>query len=107
MKTLLSNRKALVLAAALVAIALIVIVRLQPVQAERAEAAAAGSGPHYTVVETEGHNLVVTDNETNTLFFYTVDKGKAPGSELKLRAKVDLTKVGKPTIMPEDVNIQK
>jgi hypothetical protein len=107
MKTLLSNRKALVLAAALVAIALIVIVRLQPVQAERAEAAAAGSGPHYTVVETEGHNLVVTDNETNSLFFYTVDKGKAPGSELKLRAKVDLTKVGKPTIMPEDVNIQK
>jgi hypothetical protein len=107
MKTLLSNRKALVLVAALVAIALIVMVRLQSAQAERAEAAAAGSGPHYTVVETEGHNLVVTDNETNTLFFYTVDKGKSPGSELKLRAKLDLTKVGKPSIMPEDVNIQK
>jgi hypothetical protein len=107
MKTLRTNRKALVLVAALVAIALIVMVRLQSAQAERTEAAAAGSGPHYTVVETEGHNLVVTDNETNTLFFYTVDKGKSPGSELKLRGKVDLTKVGKPSIMPEDVNIQK
>jgi hypothetical protein len=65
------------------------------------------SGAHYTVVETEGHNLVVTDNGSNTLYFYTVDKGKPPGSELKLRAKVDLNQVGKPTIMPSDVNIQK
>jgi hypothetical protein len=107
MKTLLTNRNALVLVAAVVAIALIVVVRLQPAQAERAEAAAAGSGPHYTVVETEGHNLIVTDNESNTLYFYTVDKGKDPGSELKLRGKVDLTKVGKPSIMPEDVHLQK
>ena len=68
---------------------------------------APSSGPHYTVLETEGHNLVVTDNRSDTLYFYTVDKGKAPGSELKLRAKVDLTKVGKPSIMPVDVNIQK
>jgi hypothetical protein len=67
----------------------------------------AANGPHYTVVETEGHNLVVTDNQSNTLYFYTVDKGKAPGSELKLRAKVDLTKVGQPSIMPVDINIQK
>jgi hypothetical protein len=67
----------------------------------------ATSGPHYTVLETEGTNLVVTDNETSTLYFYTVDKGKAPGAELKLRAKVDLNMVGKPTIQPVDVNIQK
>jgi hypothetical protein len=65
------------------------------------------SDTHYTVVETEGHNLVVTDNASNTLYFYTVDKGKAPGSELKLRAKVDLNQVGKPTIMPTEVNMQK
>jgi len=65
------------------------------------------SGPRYTVVETEGHNLIVTDNQSNSLYFYTVDKGKAPGSELKLRAKVDLTKVGQPSITPVDVNIQK
>jgi hypothetical protein len=107
MKTLRTNRNGLVLVAALVAIALIVMVRLQSAQAERADAGAAGSGPHYTVVETEGHNLIVTDNQTNTLYFYTVDKGKDPGAELKLRGKLDLTKVGKPSLMPEDVNLQK
>ena len=107
MKVLTRNRKGLVLVAALAAIALLVIIRLQPAQAERLEGAAASGGPLYTVLETEGHNLVVTDNESNTLYFYTVDKGKQPGSELKLRAKVDLTKVGKPSIMPEDINIQK
>jgi hypothetical protein len=67
----------------------------------------ATGGPHYTVLETEGTNLVVTDNAKNTLYFYTVDKGKAPGSELKLRATVDLNQVGKETIKPVDVNIQK
>jgi hypothetical protein len=72
-----------------------------------AEQGGATSGPHYTVLETEGTNLVVTDNTTNTLYFYTVDKGKPPGSELKLRAKVDLSQVGKPSIKPIDVNIQK
>jgi hypothetical protein len=65
------------------------------------------AGPAYTVVETEGHNLLVTDNRSNTLYFYTVDKGKAPGSELKLRAKVDLTKVGQKSIVPVDIDIQK
>jgi hypothetical protein len=107
MKALTSNRTGLVLAAALAAIALIVIVRLQPAQAVRAEGAAADVTPRYTVLETEGTNLVVTDNGSNVLYFYTVDKGKAPGSELKLRAKLDLTKVGKATLMPEDINIQK
>jgi hypothetical protein len=107
MKTFLTSRISLVFVATVAVVALIVMARLQPAKAERVEGAAAAGGPHYTVVETEGHNLVVTDNESNTLYFYTVDKGKAPGSELKLRAKVDLTKVGKPSIMPEDINIQK
>jgi hypothetical protein len=75
-------------------------------EAQPAKMMAAG-GPHYTVLETEGTNLVVTDNAANTLYFYTVDKGKAPGSDLVLRAKVDLTQVGKETIKPVDVNIQK
>jgi hypothetical protein len=68
---------------------------------------AQGTVVHYTVVETEGHNLVVTDNATNTLYFYTVDKGQAPGSDLKLRASVDLSQVGKPVIKPKAINIQK
>jgi hypothetical protein len=64
-------------------------------------------GSHYTVLETEGHNLIVTDNASNTLYFYTVDKGQPPGSDLKLRASVDLNDVGKPVIKPKDINIQK
>jgi len=81
--------------------------RIQPAFGDVAQADKASSGPHYTVLETEGHNLVVTDNSTDTLYFYTVDKGKAPGSDLHLRAKVDLKQVGKPTITPVEVNIQK
>jgi hypothetical protein len=51
-------------------------------------------GPHYSVVMTEGHNLLVTDNATNKLYFYTTGKDKPIGSPLKLRASIDLTKVG-------------
>jgi hypothetical protein len=62
---------------------------------------AKSAGPaHYTVVMTEGHNLLVTDNASNKLFFYTIDKDKPIGSPLKLRASVDLTKVGE-----EEINI--
>jgi hypothetical protein len=67
----------------------------------------AGSGAHYTVLETEGHNLVVTDNATDTLYFYTVDKGQNPGADLKLRASINLKDVGKSVIKPKDINIQK
>ena len=56
--------------------------------------AKAGGSPHYAVVMTEGHNLLVTDNATNKIYFYTIDKDKPIGSPLKLRASVDLTKVG-------------
>jgi hypothetical protein len=57
------------------------------------------AGPaHYTVVMTEGHNLLVTDNASNKLYFYTIDKDKPIGSPLKLRASVNLTDVGKDEI---------
>jgi hypothetical protein len=56
--------------------------------------------PHYNVVATEGHNLIVTDNSTNTLYYYTIERDKPIGSELHLRGTVDLTLVGKPTIKP-------
>src|SRR5947209_860694 len=55
-------------------------------------------GPKYTVVETQGHNLLVTDNSTNTLYYYTIDKEEKIGADLKLRGSVDLTQVGKDTI---------
>ena len=57
-----------------------------------------GGGPRYTVIETQGHNLLVTDNQKNTVYFYTVEKDEKVGSDLKLRASVDLTQVGTDTI---------
>ena len=97
---------ATVLAVALVAGALVFVNRGQPALGAE-QAGKAVSGPHYTVLETEGSNLVVTDNATNTLYFYTVDKGQPPGSDLKLRATVDLRAVGQPVIRPKDINLQK
>ncbi len=67
----------------------------------RADDKGMGGSPHFNVVETEGHNLIVTDNQTNTLYFYTIDKDKEIGSELRLRGTVDLTQVGKPVIKPK------
>src|SRR5262249_35918242 len=69
--------------------------------ASTAQPGGAGGMPKYTVVETEGTNLIVTDNSTNTVYFYTVDPDKAPGEDLKLRGSVDLTEVGKPVIKPK------
>jgi hypothetical protein len=64
-------------------------------------------GPHYTVVMTEGHNLLVTDNATSKLYFYTIDKDKPIGSPLKLRAEVDLAKVGEQEIKITPHNLEK
>jgi hypothetical protein len=64
-------------------------------------------GPHYSVVMTEGHNLLVTDNAMNKLYFYTTDKDKAIGSPLKLRASIDLTKVGAEEIRITSHNVER
>lgn len=56
--------------------------------------------PRYTVVETDITNLLVVDNSTNLIHFYTVDPGKEPGSELKLRGSLNLNDVGKPVLTP-------
>ena len=53
------------------------------------------------MVDTKAHNLIVTDNKTNTVYFYTIDKDKPVGSELKLRGTIDLNQVGRPTIKPK------
>jgi uncharacterized protein (TIGR03000 family) len=58
------------------------------------------SDPRYTVGMTEGDNLIVTDNSKNMLYFYTVDKDKLAGSDLKLRGQIDLGQVGKLTVKP-------
>ncbi len=65
------------------------------------------ASPHYTVVDTEGHNLIVTDNQKNTLYFYTIDKDQPIGSPLKLRASVDLSQVGEEQIKLMPHNVEK
>ena len=53
-----------------------------------------GAGTRYTVVETQAHNLLVTDNSTNTLYYYAADKDAKIGADLKLRGSIDLSQVG-------------
>jgi len=57
-----------------------------------------GGAPRYTVIETQGHNLLVTDNRKDMVYFYTIDKDSKVGADLKLRASVDLNQVGSPLI---------
>ena len=68
---------------------------------------AAPAAAHYTVVITEAHNLLVTDNANNKLYFYTIDKDKPIGSPLKLRASVDLAQVGEEEIKLTPHNVEK
>jgi hypothetical protein len=91
----------------LLAIALIVVWSSDPAFGQRGQVGPPRGGAHYTVVMTEGHNLLVTDNGTNKLYFYTIDKDKPIGSPLKLRAEVDLSKVGEQEIKITPHNLEK
>jgi hypothetical protein len=93
------NRLTLAAAAAMLVAALVVSTQTLSARAERA-GDSPSAGPRYSVVETEAHNLIVTDNRSNTLYFYTVDKDKEVGSPLKLRGSIDLNQVGKPVVEP-------
>jgi hypothetical protein len=98
------NRMPMVVGATLLVVALIVMARSQPAQAERAEAA--GTASRYTVIETQGFNLLVTDNTTNKLYYYATDKDVPVGSPMKLRASLDLTQVGKEEIKITTHNLE-
>jgi hypothetical protein len=65
-----------------------------------ASAGQGSAGERYSVIETDGELLIVTDNSTNTLYFYTVDEGSEGGSPLHLRGSMDLSQVGEATITP-------
>ena len=91
-----------VLAVAVIALAF----TTRPAQGRTEEGGSAAS-PHYTVVMTEAHNLLVTDDRANKLFFYTIDKDKPIGSPLKLRASINLTDVGKDEIKITPHNLEK
>lgn len=67
---------------------------------------AAAANPRYTVVETDVLNLIVVDNQTNTLFYYAIEKEGKPGDDLHLRGTLDLTGVGKPALTPKKVKVE-
>ena len=100
------NPKTMLFVLALLTATVVAIGYLQPVLAQQG-GGGSGTGPHYNVVATEGHNLIVTDNRSNMLYFYTIDKDREVGSELKLRGQIDLSQVGKPVIMPTTHKIEK
>ena len=66
----------------------------QPVRGND-EPKAAAVGPRYTVVQTRVAGLTVTDNRTNTLYFYGADE---EGADLKMQGSIDLNAVGKDTL---------
>jgi hypothetical protein len=63
-------------------------------------------GARYTVIETQGFNLLVTDNGANQLYYYATDKDAPVGSPLKLRASLDLSQIGKPEVRITPHNLE-
>jgi len=98
------NRMPMVVGAALMVVALTVMVLSQPAQAQRGSGPP--FGPRYTVIETQGFNLLVTDNAANKLYYYATDKDVPPGSPLKLRASLELSQVGKEEIKITPHNLE-
>ncbi len=97
----------LALAVGLVA-GLMISHRVAPAAARDEDRPQISSEPgRFRVVESEFRNLIVTDNKTNTLYFYTIDKGKEPGDELKLRGSIDLNQVGQPVLKPRTHKVDK
>jgi hypothetical protein len=83
------------------AITFVVFILRPHVEAQQGAAAQATTGAKYTIVDTEGTNLLVVDNSSNTLYFYTVEPGKEVGDDLHLRGSLDLNDVGKPVLKPK------
>lgn len=89
------NRMPMVAGITLMVVALIVM-SLHSAQAQRGDGG--GPVPRYSVIETQGFNLLVTDNATNKLYYYATDKEASIGSPMKLRASLDLSQVGREEI---------
>lgn len=98
------NRMPVVLGATLLVVALIVLARSESAPAQRG--AADGTGQRYTVIETQGFNLLVTDNAANKLYYYATDKDVPIGSPMKLRASLDLNQVGREEIKITPHNLE-
>ena len=103
-----SRNRILAVCVVVTAVALIVLTATtRPALGRADEQAKTSAFAHYSVVMTEAHNLLVTDNATNKLYFYTIDKDKPIGSPLKLRASIDLAKVGEEEIAINSHNVEK
>jgi len=88
------------------AVAIVILLNRDQKALAQADAGAAVT-PRYSVIETQAHNLIVTDNRSNVLYFYCVDKEKDVGAELRLRGTIDLKDVGKPVIKPVTTSAEK
>ena len=97
-------RVPMVVGATLLVVALIIVARSEPAQAQRG--GADGTGSRYTVIETQGFNLLVTDNAANKLYDYATDKDVPVGSPMKLRASLDLSQVGREEIKITPHNLE-
>jgi hypothetical protein len=97
------SRKAVGRAVVLVALAIALGVFAPRARTEAREGTQASGNPRFTVVDSEGTNLEVVDNTTNTLYFYTVEPGKEVGDDLHLRGSVDLSEVGRPVLKAKKV----
>jgi hypothetical protein len=93
----------MVVGATLLVVALMILAHSEPAQAQRG---AENSGPRYSVIETQGFNLLVTDNATNKLYYYATDKDVPVGSPMKLRASLDLTQIGREEIKITPHNLE-
>jgi hypothetical protein len=100
------NRLPLTIGAVAAVAVIALVITTRPAQGRTEEGGNSVASPHYTVVMTEAHNLLVTDNGTNKLYFYTIDKDKPIGSPLKLRASISLTDVGKEEIRITPHNLE-
>jgi hypothetical protein len=98
------NRLTIIVGATLLVAAMVVLALSRPAQAQRG--AADGSMPRYSVIETQGFNLLVTDNAANKLYYYATDKDVPVGSPMKLRASLDLSQVGREEIKITPHNLE-
>jgi hypothetical protein len=83
-----------------VGLALLVVLSVRAQREDKGEARGATVAPRYSIVHTEGHNLIVTDNQANKCYFYTIEADADLGAELHMRGYFDLTQVGQKTIKP-------
>jgi hypothetical protein len=100
------HQKALVLAGVL-AIGVMLGLSRGPAARGNSDDNTAAAAHRYTVVESQAHNLLVTDNERNVLYFYAADRDKQVGAPLKLRGEIDLTQVGQSQIRLTPHNVSR